>query len=139
MRYGLYHLPTRSFVGFSVSANSPDAECDDVSFTLETYPTDTVWLVRNWYHAAWVREHGTDWYNAGYDTPINTIKAKDLVVAEFNEDKLIPVGLQLPSIEDVITETHRDDPCLPYLLKQCTQYSLYQLRMYYQITGKDTK
>lgn len=66
--YGLRNFKTKEPLGFTYTANPPEAESNDVSFTFEK-SEDNLWLVRYQDQAQKALNESPQWYNAGYSTP----------------------------------------------------------------------
>lgn len=80
IRYGLLHIPSGKLLGVSTQANNSDF-CVDVCFTLDEY-VKSPWLVEKAEEAAMVRKRKGDWFNAGYESPLNPFNPSDLKVVK---------------------------------------------------------
>lgn len=103
---------------------------------------DKMWLVDTPEHANYVRSNSSPWYNADYDTPVNTYNKKDLQVVEV-EINIRPFKLnKLPSFEDVLKTNYKNEPLhVAYVLETCPVsqrvYSLYDYKEYLKKKGNN--
>ena len=107
---------------------------DDAVYEL-TESTDNMWLVDSPDHANYVRSNSAPWYNAGYDTPINRYKEKDLTVVEVHVIVYSCHPKPLPSFEELMRTIYKNEPDhVEYVLKSFSEkdknYSLYDYMKY---------
>jgi hypothetical protein len=129
IKYGL--LYKEKVLGYTVQGNEETCR-------LSAY-ADNMWLVDTSEHANYVRSNSTPWYNADYDTPVNSYDEKDLQVVEV-EIMVRPYNTdRLPSFEDVLRVIYKDEPFhVSYVLETCPVsqrvYSLYDYKRYLEKT-----
>ena len=81
--FGILHIPSGKLMSWASSSNEEGQFCTDVSFELEKYG-DPPWLVKTREEADFAITNSTEWFNAGYETPMNSYPSKDLKVVEIN-------------------------------------------------------
>ena len=98
IKYGLLHKKSGKIIGFETLSNSDGAYCVGVKYELDHY-VNNQWLVDKPEHAEYVRNHSTEWYNAGYDTPNHSYKNSELEVIKI---------IQTINVESVKIPTYKE-------------------------------
>lgn len=140
IKYGLFHKGKNQLLGFTVQSNADGDCCCDMAYSLDT-DTDNEWLVDDALTAAYVRQYSTEWYNAGYDTPINRFEPEELEVVKVTITTEV-VDVTVPTFEEYLREKYLDKESKYYnpghvefimgeLKKggQFAPYSVYDLRI----------
>lgn len=80
-KFGLKYKGKESYV--DKSNNDGCSDCVEESYSLTTYETEEgLWLVGNRDIAEFVIFNSTEWFNAGYSTPMHKFKPEDLTIYE---------------------------------------------------------
>lgn len=81
-KYGIKYLPSGKLLGFSATSTGDAEFCVGVEFTLEKYSDGNVWMVNSREVAETVMGRKGDWFNAGYESPLNPYEPSELKVVE---------------------------------------------------------
>jgi hypothetical protein len=137
--YGLLHKKENVMLGFSTEeANS----CDSVGtiYTL-SYCDEPLWIVKDKLNASYVRLYSTEWYNAGYEHPMNPYKPDELEVVKIEMNVTIEEPYPIPTFEEYMNLRYNTPGKRSYDPEHCKWvlsehkkgmpygiYSLYDLR-----------
>lgn len=102
--YGLFHKNKNSLLGV-------DSESDNSGESIGTYYTlsynqDPIWMVKNKLIASYVRVFSTEWYNAGYETPINPYEPEELDVVKIEVRCEIEEPYPVPTFEEYMNKRY---------------------------------
>jgi hypothetical protein len=139
--YGLRYKPKNIILGVEITSNTGCHDCGDDTYTLSEH-VDVPWIVEDELNAAYVKMFSTQWYNAGYKTPVNDYKPEDLEVVKITLkiDKI--KQMSIPTFEEYMQqryntpgERHYDPGHYTYIMSEYkkhpdsfTAYSLYDLK-----------
>lgn len=104
VKYGLKHKSGR-LLSFYTESNHGEDCCGDLTYRLRLGDgTSHQWTVDDPLNAEYVRQHSTEWYNAGYGTPNHRFNPDDLEVVRITtetEEEVIDV--KIPSQEEYLS------------------------------------
>jgi len=136
-KYALRHIKEDKLLTFYVSSNGDADFCGDTQTSLGTSDEQT-WYAKTDVEAEYVRQHSTQWYNAGYETPSHEYKPEELeVVCVEMRIEHHEVKVKIPTYPEYIKENYEDNkPHRDYCLSEYekhgeannTFYSIYDLQ-----------
>ena len=137
--YGLFHKKSKSLLGV-ISESDDSGESIGTFYTL-SYNQDPLWIVNSKLTASYVRLNSTEWYNAGYETPVNPYDPDELDVVHIELKCKIENPYPIPTFEEYmkrkyLTEGSKsyDPKWYDYIIDQRIKwnrgykYSLYDLQ-----------
>ena len=85
--YGLRLKKDKTLLGVYTTSNAGGDCCNEESYHL-TACSEIPWMVKTKLESSYVRMFSTQWYNAGYETPMHDYKPEELEVVkiEIRED-----------------------------------------------------
>lgn len=81
-RYGLLDIKRNKYCTVSTISNRDAEFCSDIEYALSTLD-EILWMVETETEAEYVRNHKTEWFNAGYRTPSHDYEPSELKVITF--------------------------------------------------------
>jgi len=96
--YGLLHKKSNTLLGFSTEEDN-SGESVGTIYTL-SYGDDQLWIVKDKLNASYVRLYITEWYNAGYEHPINPYQPEELEVVKIEMNVTIEEPYSIPTFEE---------------------------------------
>jgi hypothetical protein len=137
--YGLFHKKSKSIVGVTSDFDN-SGESVGTYYTL-SYNQEPLWIVKDKIGASYVRLNSTEWYNAGYDTPINPYEPEELQVIKIELQCEIEEPYPIPTFEEYMKRKYLTEGSKSYdpnwynhIMEQRKMwdhdygYSLYDLR-----------
>lgn len=99
-KFGLRIKKTGKLVRFSTRSNEGKDFCGDTTTELNDYG-DQDWLVDKALVAEYVRNFSTEWYNAGYETPLHHYEPEELEVVQVTIiTRVCPLHVKIPTAEE---------------------------------------
>jgi len=137
--FGLRNKKNGKMLGVSTESN-----VENTIHRLDDYP-DSNWEVQTAEHAEYVRLHTSEWYVAGYDTPINIYKPSELEVVKIVKS-IEPINIEIPNDREILRLKYEKTELshLKHLIKQMDNgveinVSLYDLKQVLNFNAKGKK
>lgn len=137
--YGLLHKESNTLLGVTAE-NDNSGESIGTFYTLG-HCDEPIWLVKDKLNASYVRLYSTEWYNAGYDHPINPYEPEELEVVRIELGITIEEPYPIPTFEEYMNLRYNTPGGKSYDPQHCEWvlgeqkkygrygiYSLYDLR-----------
>jgi hypothetical protein len=137
--YGLLHKKENVLLGFTTEEDN-SGESVGTIYTLG-YGDEQLWIVKDKLNASYVRLYSTEWYNAGYDHPINPYEPEELEVVKIELQAEIEEPYPIPTFEEYMNLRYNTPGKRSYDPEHCKWvlsehkkgmpygiYSLYDLR-----------
>jgi hypothetical protein len=136
--YGLLHKKSNTLLGFTTEEDN-SGESVGTIYTLG-YGDDQLWIVKDKLNASYVRLYSTEWYNAGYDHPINPYEPEELEVVKIELQIDIEEPYPIPTFEEYMNLRYNtpgkrsyDPEHCKYVLEQQKLYGRYDIYSLYDL------
>jgi hypothetical protein len=140
--YGLLHKKSNSLLGVSIETDNSGESVGRIH-TLEN-DREPLWIVEDKLTASYVRVNSTEWYNAGYDTPVNPFDPEELDVVKIELNVMVEEPTKLPTNEEYLSMRYNtkggkyyDPDHYQYVMSELKKYgrtfrySLYDLELFF--------
>jgi hypothetical protein len=136
--YGLLHKKENVILGFSTEESH---SCDSVGviYTLSSCD-EPLWIVKDKLNASYVRLYSTEWYNAGYEHPVNPYEPEELEVVKIELNVTVEEPYPIPTFEEYMNLRYNtpggksyDPQHCKFVLDQQKQYGRYCIYSLYDL------
>jgi hypothetical protein len=136
--YGLLHKKENVLLGFTTEEDN-SGESVGTIYTLG-YGDEQLWIVKDKLNASYVRLYSTEWYNAGYEHPINPYEPDELEVVKIELQAEIEEPYPIPTFEEYMNLRYNtpgkrsyDPQHCKFVLDQQKQYGRYGIYSLYDL------
>jgi hypothetical protein len=145
--YGLLHKKQNVLLGFTTDEDTSGDSVGTI-YTL-SYCDDQLWMVGDKLTASYVRLYSTEWYNAGYEHPVNPYEPDELEVVKIELNVTVEEPYPIPTFEEYMNLKYNtkgkklyDPRHYEYIMSEFRkganyQYSLYDVRLLMMGDGND--